>query len=121
MIDNGNKDIVYFELNNWFCGRNYPCEEPFIKWVSEIDGLLHNEDWVKENKLCVVIGFVDMSINYCVAATREWVENNCPRLLTNFKQFIREPDGYGEVNPNFHYFLPYEKENIGITYSDEEW
>lgn len=27
-------DIVYFELNNWFRGRDYPNDEPFVSWMS---------------------------------------------------------------------------------------
>ena len=26
-------DIVYFELNNWFAGRDYPDAEPFLSWM----------------------------------------------------------------------------------------
>ena len=26
-------EIIYFELNNWFCGRDYPNSESFIGWV----------------------------------------------------------------------------------------
>lgn len=77
--------------------------------------LTNSEMFDKSIELNSVTGIVDMSINHCV------VERNCPRLLTDFTQLIKEPDKYDEVNPNFHYFLPYEKENIGITYSDEKW
>lgn len=26
-------DIVYFEVNNWIQGRDYPDEEPFLSWM----------------------------------------------------------------------------------------
>lgn len=30
-----NDIIYYFELNNWFPGRDYPDDEPFISWMNE--------------------------------------------------------------------------------------
>ena len=26
-------EVVYFELNNWFSGRDYPDAEPFLSWM----------------------------------------------------------------------------------------
>ena len=78
------KDVVYFSVDNWFCGRDYPHDEQFIKWMrDDLNQYFRNEEWVKENKLCVKWGFIDMSMNYCVTAPREWVEQNCPKLLTD--------------------------------------
>lgn len=79
-MDN-NKDIVYFELDNWFRGRDYPPGEPFDSWIRTHQ--LSNDDWCKENKICVRYGMIDMSDNYIVTATREWVEKNCPQLLSD--------------------------------------
>ena len=116
------KEIVYFELNNWFCGQHYPDEEPFLTWLhDDLNIYFDNEEWVKENKLCVVFSLVDMSSNYCITATKEWVESNCPRLLTEYKQFLRYPDENGCVYGQCgHKFLNYSEENIGITYNDDE-
>ena len=113
-------NIVYFELNNWFAGQDYPDCEPFLAWMGD-DLLLRfvDENWVKENKLCVVGGNVDMSVNFCITATKEWVENNCPELLTKYTQFIRTPDKDGEVEGRFGApFKQYTEENIGIHYWD---
>ena len=44
-----NKDVVYFELNNWFSGRDYPNAEPFLTWICE--NKFSNDEWLKENKL----------------------------------------------------------------------
>lgn len=74
-------DVIYFELNNWFRGRNYPPGEPFDSWIRTDQ--LSDDDWCKENKICVRYGMIDMSDNYIVTATREWVEKNCPKLLTD--------------------------------------
>ena len=47
-------DVVYFSVNNWFCGRDYPYDEQFIKWMhDDLNQYFRNEEWVKENKLCV--------------------------------------------------------------------
>lgn len=117
-------DIVYFELNNWCIGRHYPATEPFILWMSnDLNIYFNNEDWVKENKLCVVRSIIDMSINYCITATREWVEQNCPELLIEYTRFLRYPDEDGYVYGQWeNKFLEYSDENIGITdINDDEY
>lgn len=30
---NSEKEVIYFELNNWFSGEHYPAEEPFTTWI----------------------------------------------------------------------------------------
>ena len=121
MIMNDN-DIIYFELNNWFCGRDYPNDEPFKSWMSDdLHIKFNNEDWIKENKLCVVKTFVDMSCNFCITATREWVEKNCPKLLNEYKQFLRLPDEFGDVEGRFGTtFLDYCEANIGLEDREED-
>lgn len=115
-------DIIYFELNNWFSGRDYPDDEPFISWMSnDLKIPFRSETWVKENKLCVVVSFIDMSQNFCITATKEWVEKNCPKLLTNYTEFLRYPDEDGDVERKFgQWFLPYSEENIGVKYIDDD-
>lgn len=111
------KDIIYFELNNWMRGEDYPNDEPFITWVgNDYDLKFQNEEFVKENKLCVVRSIIDMSVNFCITAKKEWVEKNCPKLLTDYTDFLREPDEDGYVYGRFgDEFLEYSEENIGIT------
>lgn len=75
------EEIIYFEINNWFSGRDYPDDKIFRKWIS--DNQFGDNEWCKENKLCVKYGPIDMSMNYCVAAPKSWVEKNCPKLLTD--------------------------------------
>ena len=78
------QDVVYISVNNWFCGRDYPPTENFKKWLgSDFNQSFKDDDWCKENKLCVYCGTVDMSTNYTISAPREWVEKNCPELLTD--------------------------------------
>lgn len=77
-------DVIYFSVNNWFCGRDYPPLDCFKKWLGDdLNQTFRSDSWCKENKLCVYYGCVDMSQNYTVSAPREWVEKNCPELLTD--------------------------------------
>ena len=116
-------EIVYFELNNWFAGRDYPDCEPFLTWMgNDLQIKFRDEDWVKENKLVVVESFVDMSLNYCITATKEWVQLNCPELLTKYIQFVRyseEDDGLPEGRFGCP-FLEYNEDNIGNHYAEEK-
>ena len=131
-------DVVYFSVNNWWCGEDYPNDEPFIKWLKDdLKIFFMNENWVKDNKLCVKWGIIDMSFNFCITATREWVENNCPKLLTNeeykygkdsrltkkFSDFVYTLNENGELpEDRFGWtFLEYCDENIGCTKTDEDY
>lgn len=129
--------IIYFELNNWFGGRDYPENERFEKWVNE--NTFSHEEFVKENNLCVRRGNVDMSINWCITAPESWVLKNCPELLSdekytyqicqyymgenkiidyegaysNFLRFKEDPEDL-HVYGRFDWpFLDYDPENIG--------
>ena len=139
------KDVVYFELNNWFAGRDYPDAEPFLTWCGDDMNLyFNNENFVKENKLCVVQQIIDMSCNWCITAPKKFVLENCPKLLSDetyeskfivsssegekyviekysYKDFIRIPDEDGDVYGRFDgKFLPWAEENIGIHYAYED-
>lgn len=113
-------EIIYFELNNWFAGVHYPDSEPFLSWMKDdLNTKFRDEEWVKENKLCVVADMIDMSQNFCVTATKEWVNMNCPSLLTTYTNYLRVPDEYGDVYGQFgHEFLEYDENNFGIEYVD---
>ena len=115
-------DIIYFELNNWFSGCDYPNAEPFLSWMrDDLNQKFRDEEWIKENKLVVVESLVDMSMNFCVTATKEWVENNCPELLYTYENFVRKPED-GEDVPYGRFecpFLEYNEENIGYHYAEE--
>ena len=115
-------DIVYFELNNWFSGRDYPNAEPFLSWMKDdLNQKFRDEEWIKENKLVVVESLVDMSMNFCITATKEWVEENCYELLSTYENFVRKPED-GEDVPYGRFgcpFLEYKEENIGYHYAEE--
>lgn len=114
-------DIIYFELNNWFSEEDYPGKEPFISWMADanLKNTFRNEEWIKSNRLCVVFDFVDMSVNFCITTTKDWVEKNCPSLLTKHTKFLRFPDEDGIVKGRFgHQFLEYDESNFGVTEVD---
>lgn len=116
------KEIIYFELNDWICGRDYPDAEPFVSWMNTQNyiPIFRNEKWAKENKLVIVESLVDMSLNYCIAASKKWVEKNCPELLTKYKEFLREEDEE-ELRGQFGCpFKEYKKENFGVHYATEK-
>ena len=135
-------DVVYFELNNWFSGRDYPKDGILAQYVESHQ--FSNDYWCKENKLCVLSGNVDMSTNWCISATYEWVVANCPELLSDkkykysiisyykweettneyekaYSDFVRHEDEYGDVEGQFGWtFLQYDPENFGVTYHEDE-
>ena len=136
------EELVYFELNNWFEGRDYPADERFSLWVST--NQFSKNGWCKENKLCVLCGNIDMSLNWCITAPKQWVKDNCPKLLSeetytyvvisyykgehtenkqqgSYSQFLRYPDEYGMVFGRFGWrFLEYMPENYGVTYCNDD-
>ena len=111
-------EIVYFELNNWSAGEDYPNEEPFLTWIGKDTNIYFNDDnWVEENQLCVVVSIIDQSVNFCITSTKDWVEDHCPNLL-DYEKFLRYPE-MGEKLPYGiwdNHFLEYSKENVGIHY-----
>lgn len=143
-----NEEIIYFEINNWFCGRDYPNDETFRKWVANRN--FSDDKWCKENKLCVLYGPIDMSENWCVSAPRSWVEENCPQLLSDksfdyvtityktdketgqpvnireefskkYSEFLCKPDVYDEVYGHIDYWLfpEYCEENFGCKHTNQ--
>ena len=115
--------IIYFELNNWSAGIFYPDDGLFRSWMgNDLQIKFDDENWVTKNKLCVVRELIDMSSNYCITATREWVMNNCPKLLTDYTKFLRYEKDDGKVYGRFGTeFKKYREENIGIWDLEENY
>ena len=108
-------DIIYFELNNWFSDRDYPNAEPFKTWCgNDLTLYFDSERWCQENKLVVTRGVIDQSINWCIGATKEWVEKTCPELLTKYTTFLR-PDIKSHWDMPF---IEYSEDNIGLHVCD---
>lgn len=111
-------DVIYFELNNWRTGRDHPDDEPFVSWMSYEELPFRSDQWAKEQQICVVADNVDMSLNFCITATRGWVLQNCPSLLNEHTAFLRTRDECGDVCGRFgHVFLDYAEENFGVTWA----
>lgn len=91
-------DIIHLQLNNWFSGRDYPSEEPFIYWIS--NNKFCDDEWCKENQLCVNAAYIDASINWCIAAPRAWIEEHCPIILSedNFTYFTQQSYWNDEID-----------------------
>lgn len=126
-------NIVYFEINNWFAGRDYPDKEPFISWLGDdINQQFWDDNWCKKNKLCVTYELIDMSQNFKVTATYDWVKENCPCILEKeYARFVYNlnesdyDDEDTEFYEDFRYgsgpFLKWCEHNFGChEYNNEE-
>ena len=144
------EEIVYFEINNWFCGRDYPKDDVFKKWIATYQ--FRDDEWCKKNKLVVLCGNIDMSISYCVAAPKSWVLENCPKLLTDeeyeyeivtcgwdketnepketvdihtkkYSDFLCHPDEWGDVYSLIDdwQFPEYCEDNFGVQWHKDDW
>lgn len=113
-------EIIYFEFNNWEADVYYPDKEPYITWLgNDLNLYFSNEQWVKENNLVVTKSIIDMSVNYYIGATKDWVLKNCPSLLNEDSRFLRFQNLEERNNDIlFGYWgtpcLSYSKENIGV-------
>lgn len=141
-------DVIYFSVNNWFCGRDYPDTPNFRKWLgNDLKQSFMSNEWCKENKLCVYQGMVDMSCNYTVSAPREWVKKNCPELLTDkeytyctltsngketrrteykkkYSDFVHVPEDNEDVPDEDQFGMPfreYKEENFGCEYYETSY
>lgn len=79
------ENIVKFSVNDWEVEKDYPSAEPFLTWlyVDNFEDFLMNDKWCKDNKICVKWCIIDMSFNFCITATYDWVKMNCPSILNS--------------------------------------
>lgn len=119
--------IVYFQCNNWtpypeeasrfiydylegdFCSED-PDSTSVLKTPEEID------KWIRENDLCINQDLYDMSNQYWVTTTKEWLEENFPELLGVASE-IPEDDLWVGDHMNF---LQYREENVGCHLVENE-
>lgn len=140
------EEIIYLEFNNWFGGRDYPMTPKIERLIRgcERGSFLFNDQWCKEQKICVKVGNIDMSCHFCITAPKSWVEENCPECLTDdeydvnfiiydnngphgktehysYSRFRREAqNGDDTVYGRFGWtFLEYKEENFGSVWYDE--
>ena len=109
--------LIKFSVNDWGdddAPQNFPINlEPLEE--EERKNTFWDDSWCKANKLCVLIGLVDMSLNYTVVAPATWVSENCPMLLGSCFVYDEEEDSDRFYQP----FLDYCSENFG-TFMHEE-
>lgn len=133
-MTNNDTDIIYFEVNNWFPGEDYPSCKPFFEWMADIGSPLRNNEWCRDQKICVVYEIIDMSQNFKVTATRAWVKETCPCILEDrYRRFIHELKGTYQDSDTEYFeshghgvgpFLKYNEENFGVKewdYDLNEW
>ena len=124
--------IIYFEINNWICGKDYPNTELFKSQLhDDLNQTFKDNIWCKENKLCVIHEIVDMSNNYKITATTDWVMQNCPQLLEpqNSKFIYNLKDEYDEDETEYFEgsgygegpYLKWCEENFGCHYYSNSW
>ena len=120
------EDVIYFSVNNWFAGRDYPNTPTFREWMKDDLNLkLRDDNWAKENKLCIYYGVIDMSQNFTVSAPKEWVEKNCPEIIGSKFEYVPSCLIDGILMPESdRYDMPfkeYNEENFGSTYYETNY
>ncbi len=129
---NNQDEIVYIEIDHWCAGRDYPDCEPVLSWMGNetYGSLLRDEDWIKENKICVKVFPIDMSWDFMITAPKSFVEKVCPCFLEEkYSKFITCHENYDDLEdtPESRYvgseecFLPYIDENIGTLQDGKDW
>lgn len=107
--------IVYFACNNWHPSPKEADRliyEHFEKDVEVKESVEYFENFIKENKLCVNMDVVDMSVSYYITAKRSFFEEKFPELIKYVKE---EPYNFLWKNDK-KLFLEYKEDNIGFDY-----
>lgn len=117
-------EVIYFSVNNWFAGRDYPNTPTFREWMKDdLNLTLRDDDWAKKNKLCIYYGVIDMSQNFTVSALKDWVEKNCPEIIGSEFEYVPKIDGIlvPESDKFDMPFKEYTEENFGSTYYETNY
>lgn len=129
------KDLIYFSVDDWSCGEDYPDKEPFITWFTSnyenpnhITYKFEDDKWCKENKLVVVCTLLDLSLNFNIIAAKEWIERNCPYIIGSRFDYTDKlergslwDEPVNKLEKDLYlgfwgHFLPYREENYGVWY-----
>jgi len=109
------KDIICFEVNDW---EKYP--KFFDEWFDYSENDKHSgENWLidldtyaKENKLCIKVTNIDMSVSLTVTAPKNWAIKNCCELFEKEWEeylYVDQACGY----PSGEVFFDWKEENFG--------
>lgn len=121
------KDVICFEVNDW---DEYPVF--FNEWFDPRGNhsspiIIDLDKYAKENKLCIKVVAVDMSISFIITAPKEWVENNIEEfnkgILADY-YICNKPDlkPYMFTGcPSGEAFLDYKEENFGAIEVYEDY
>lgn len=104
-------DIIWFRACDWLVEE---FEEAGIDWFNspEYKYCILDNQWCKDNELCVSLDIWDLAVVCFVAAKKEWVEKNYPKVIGSKCQLTPEyfqHPGYGDC-----IFVEYTKENLGL-------
>lgn len=113
-----NKEIVYFHMATKGAGENsYPPIEPFITIMNNENDIssVFDDEWAKENEVCITMECFNTFIKFYITATKDWVEKNYPTLLTEHKEYLKYPDDENNTyTTKKNKYLKYEPENFGV-------
>ena len=109
-----NQEIIKVSVNNWWAGNDYP--EDFEMELEPGKSPFLDKNFCKENKLCVIVGTIDMSVNYTITAPADWVKKHIPSVLSTKFQYDPEAVEDSWYQP----FLDYTEENIGLHWYDND-
>ena len=111
--------IVYFACNNWHPSPKEADRliyEHLEKDVEVKESVEYFENFIKENKLCVNMDVVDMSVSYYITAKRSFFEKKFPELIEYVKE---EPYNFlWKIDKKL--FLEYKEDNIGYNFFDSK-
>lgn len=126
------RDIVKFYINNWEPDCPETCQgidifskECFVTEYIHIFGdsfyefKFTDDDWCREQKICVLNDIADQSTDSFVVAPREWVEKNWPEIINSEWDYTNKPSPFLShprlTNPE-DIWLDYCEDNFGCDW-----
>ena len=88
-----NKQLVYFTVDNWSPGVDYPrCDNFENLYREDLDAFAFiDNEYCKENKLAVYCTTLDMSIAFTVVAPIGWCVKNSPEIIGSYWDETAKP------------------------------
>lgn len=117
-------DIVRFSVNNWeptcpeTCNNVPVLDNVFINLPDSDQFAFTDDDFCKQQKICVYNEMCDMSVTSNVVAPREWVEKYWPEIINSEFDYTNKDDipifWYDDDNvwPDYH------EDNFGCSWPE---